>query len=300
MPIAGVFLAVFAWGIGPIFFLAVHVSTYSAIFYRATMWPPILFLVIRFRHIQITRKTMKESLLPGIVFGISTMLGFIAWKETSIANATIIGNLSAAFILFVAPRVLNEHVSRQQVIFSILSFVGVIGVVFGASGAGGAKLTGDLYALLNAVFWAAYFVASKRARTGGVSTWAYLFGISVSQLIVVVPLCLILSPDIGDASMRDLGILLAMALIPGTMGHGLMVWAHRFVNASVTSLIGLLTPVVSMVSAWLIYHQDVAPLQLLGAAVVLFSLAGVVRYGVKASVISDVLVTADPLLNSNP
>jgi drug/metabolite transporter (DMT)-like permease len=84
------------------------------------------------------------------------------------------------------------------------------------------------------------------------------------------------------------------------MGHGLMVWAHRFVNASITSLIGLLVPVISMAAAWIVYNQDVAPLQMLGAAVVLISLAGVVRYGVKASVISDVLVTADPLLNSNP
>lgn len=288
-----------AWGLGPIFFLAIHVSAYSIIFYRAIMWPPILYLVIRLCHNQITRETMRESLLPGIVFGISGMFGFIAWKETSIANATIISNLSAALILFVAPRMLKEHVTRPQVIFSVLSFIGVAGVVFGASGAGGAKISGDVFALLNAVFWAVYFVASKRARTGGVSTWAYLFGISVSQLIVVVPLCLIFSPDIGNISNRDLGILLIMALIPGTMGHGLMVWAHRFVNASVTSLIGLLTPVISMASAWLVYSQDVAPLQMVGAAVVLLSLAGVVRYGAKMSVISDGLVTADPLLNSN-
>lgn len=300
LPLAGVFFAVFAWGIGPIFFLAVDLSTYSIIFYRSIVWPPILFLVIRLRHIQITRQTMKVSLLPGIVFGISGMFGFIAWKETSITNATIISNLSAALILFVAPRMLNEHVTRSQVVFSIMSFVGVAGVVFGAGGAGGATFSGDAFALLNAVFWAVYFVASKCARTAGISTWAYLFGISVSQLIVVVPLCLIFSPDIGDASMRDLGFVLAMALIPGTMGHGLIVWAHRFVNASVTSLIGLLTPVISMASAWLVYNQDVAPLQMLGAAVVLLSLAGVVRYGARASVISDALVAADPLLNSNP
>ncbi|MHB1130151.1 MAG: DMT family transporter [Ilumatobacteraceae bacterium] len=300
LPLAGVFFAVFAWGIGPIFFLAVHVSAYSIIFYRAIMWPPILLLVIWLRHIRVTRQTMMESLKPGIVFGISTMFGFIAWKETSIANATIIGNLSAALILFVAPRMLNEHVSRSQVVFSIMSFVGVVTVVFGAGGAGGATFSGDVFALLNAVFWTVYFVASKRARTGGISTWAYLFGISVSQLIVIVPLCLILSPDIGNASMRDLGLVLTMVLIPGTMGHGLIVWAHRFVNASVTSLIGLLGPVISMASAWFVYNQDVEPLQMLGAAVVLLSLAGVVRYGVKASVISDALVTADPLLNSNP
>ncbi|MEO8362970.1 MAG: DMT family transporter [Ilumatobacteraceae bacterium] len=299
LPLAGVFLAAFAWGIGPIFFLAVDVSTFSAIFYRAILWPPIIFLVTRLRQVQINRQTMRESLVPGIVFGISNIFGFVAWKETSIANATIIANLSAALILFVAPRLLHEHVSRQQVMFSILSFVGVFGVVIGASDSGGAGLLGDSFALLNAVFWAVYFIASKRARTGGISTWAYLFGISVSQLIVVVPACLIFSSDLGAVSMRDLAYLLGMALIPGVLGHGLMVWAHRFVNASITSLIALLVPVISMASAWIVYDQDVAPLQMLGAAIVLLSLAGVVRYGVKASVIRDALVTADPLLNSD-
>lgn len=300
LPIAGVFLAVFVWGIGPIFFLAVDMSTFSAIFYRAILWPPILFAITRVRHIQITWQTLKLSLIPGLVFGASTMSGFIAWKETSVANATIIGNVSAALILFVAPRMLNEHVSRRQIILSILSFGGVVGVVLGAGGSAGATFSGDAIALLNAVFWAAYFVASKRVRTAGVSTWTYLFGISVFQLIVVVPWCLIVSRDIVDASIRDLSIMLAMSLIPGTLGHGLMVWAHRFVNASLTSLIGLFGPVISMLSAWIIFNQVVAPLQMLGAAVVLLSLAGVVRYGVKESVISDALVTADPLLNSNP
>lgn len=300
LPLAGVFLAAFAWGIGPLFFLAVDVSTFSTIFYRAIIWPPIIFLVTRLRHVQINRETMRESLIPGIVFGISNIFGFVAWKETSIANATVIANLSAALILFVAPRLLHEHVSRQQVFFSVLSFVGVFGVVFGANASGEAGILGDSFALLNAVFWAIYFVASKRARTGGISTWAYLFGISISQLIVVVPVCLIFSSDIREVSVQDLGYVLAMALIPGVLGHGLMVWAHRFVNASVTSLIALLVPVISMASAWIVYSQEIAPLQMLGAAVVLLSLAGVVRFAVKASVIRDAVVVADPLLNSNP
>ncbi|MEO5974949.1 MAG: DMT family transporter [Ilumatobacteraceae bacterium] len=300
LPLAGVFLATFAWGIGPLLFLAVDVSTFSTIFYRMILWPPILFLVTRLRHVQINRETMRESLTPGLVFGISNIFGFVAWKETSIANATIIANLSAALILLAAPRLLHEHVSRRQVIFSVLSFVGVFGVVFGASGSGGAGLLGDGFALLNAVFWAIYFIASKRARTGGISTWAYLFGISISQLIVVVPVCLLFSSDIADVSLRDLGFLLGMALIPGVLGHGLMVWAHRYVNASVTSLIALLVPVISMASVWIVYGQEIAPLQMLGAAVVLLSLAGVVRFAVKASVIRDALVVVDPLLNSNP
>jgi len=289
---------VFAWGIGPILFLAVDMSMYSAIFYRAIFWPPMLFLVIRLRHIPITQATMKVSLIPGILFGTATMLGFIAVKETSVANASIIGNLSAALVLIVAPRMFNEHVSRPQVLFSVMSFVGVVGVVLGADGAGGAKLSGDFIALMYAILWAAYFVSSKRARASGITTWAFLFGISISGLLVIGPVCVILSNDIGNPSLGDLGILLAVALIPGTMGQGLMVWAHRFVNASVTSLIGLFGPVISMVAAWIVYDQNVTLVQMLGAAVVLVSLAGVVRYGVRASVISDVVAEADPLLNS--
>jgi drug/metabolite transporter (DMT)-like permease len=88
-----------------------------------------------------------------------------------------------------------------------------------------------------------------------------------------------------------------MTLLPGTAGHGLMVWSQRFVPAGVISLLGLLGPVISMVLAWWLYEQGVAAVQLLGAFVVLLSLAGVVRYGTRATVKPDMLGAADPLLD---
>jgi len=57
------------------------------------------------------------------------------------------------------------------------------------------------------------------------------------------------------------------------------VWAQRFVAAGVSSLILLLSPVLSMLLAWLLFSQGVRPLQMLGGAIVLGSLAGVVRFG---------------------
>jgi len=55
--------------------------------------------------------------------------------------------------------------------------------------------------------------------------------------------------------------------------------------------------VISMVLAWWFYEQGVAPIQLLGALVVLLSLAGVVRYGTRSTVKPDMLGAADPLLD---
>ena len=67
-----------------------------------------------------------------MLFGISTIFGFTAIIETSVANATIIGNISTAMVLFAAPRFLNEKISRWQVLLAFTSFAGVVAIVVGA------------------------------------------------------------------------------------------------------------------------------------------------------------------------
>lgn len=295
--IGAVLFAVFAWGIGPILTLATSVSINATIFYRVIMWPPVLFAVIVWRRVPFSAAALRVAFVPGVFFGLSTITGFTAFVETSIANATVIGNVSAALSLLLAPRFLGERISAIQVFFAATSFAGIVAVVFGAGGSGGATLWGDFLALLNAFLWTGYFLVGKRARLDGINTWAFLFGVSVVQLVVVVPWALVTASDIGAVTPRDVIVVLCMALLPGTAGHGLMVWSQRFVAAGVISLLGLLGPVISMVLAWWFYEQGVAAVQLLGAFVVLLSLAGVVRYGTRSTVNLDMLGAADPLLD---
>jgi drug/metabolite transporter (DMT)-like permease len=148
--------------------------------------------------------------------------------------------------------------------------------------------------------WTLYFISSKRRRTDGVDTWQFLFGVSVIQVCVVVPYALATSHDILEISLRDLGFLIAMTLFSGTIGHSFMIWAQKYVDASVSSMILLLGPVISSTGAWFVYKQHISLIQLLGGAVVLASLAGVVRLTNSAKLNNELLSTADPLLNSNP
>ena len=68
-----------------------------------------------------------------------------------------------------------------------------------------------------------------------------------------------------------------MILIPGMVGHGLMMWAHHYVDVTVTSMMTLANPVVSIVGAWIIYDQDLAPAQMAGGVVVLVALGAILR-----------------------
>jgi drug/metabolite transporter (DMT)-like permease len=300
VPVLAVFIAVFAWGIGPLLFLAPSISINSVLFYRVLFWPPLLYLIVRRNGAKLNDKLFRSVLVPGILFGVSTIFGFTAITTTSVANATIIGNISTAMVLFVAPRFLNEKISKSQVVLAFTSFAGVAAIVFGAGDTGGSSLFGDFLALVNALTWTVYFISSKRRRVDGVDTWQFLFGVSVIQVFVVVPYALLTSNDILQITWRDLGFLIAMTLFSGTIGHSFMLWAQKYVDASVSSLILLLGPVISSAGAWLVYGQQISLVQVIGGAIVLASLAGVVRLSSSAKINKEVLSTADPLLNSNP
>lgn len=300
IPVLGVFLSVLVWGIGPVITLGVDMSINSTIFYRVLFWPIVLYTIIRVRRIPLNWESLRAAVIPGIIFGWSTISGFMSFTTTSIVNATIIGNLSTAMTLLVAPRFLGERLRGVQIVFALTSFAGVAGVVLGAESGGASALRGDVLALINSVLWTGYFIASKKARTSGVNTWAFMFGISVMQCIVAAPWALLTSKDISTISWHDFFLIVTMTLVSGTIGHTTMVWAQRFVPASTSSLICLLSPVISTGFAWMFFGQTVAVIQSIGSFVVLVSLAGVVKYGAKEAVSRDVLSTADPLLNSIP
>ena len=299
-PISGVLLANLAWGIGPILTVAVDMSINSTIFYRVTMWPVVLYFIARNRKADISWPVLKSALIPGFFFGVSTIFGFMSFTNTSIANATLIGTTSSAMMLFIAPRFLKEKITKLQVLFALSSFCGVAIVVVAAGGGGGAALYGDVLALINAVLWSGYFVATKRMRTDGIDIWSFMFSIAMIQAVIAGVWALLTSDDIMSISTRDFVLVLTMTLIPGTVGHTAIVWAQKYVAASTSSLICLLGPVISMFFAWLIFEQSIKPWQMVGAVIVLSSLAGVVRYGTSEAAKADVLRNADPLLNSNP
>ncbi len=299
-PILAVFVAVFAWGIGPLLFLAPAISINSILFYRVLFWPPLLYLIMRRNGSPINKGLLRSVLVPGMLFGTSTIFAFTAITTTSVANATIIGNISTAMVLFVAPKYLNEKVSRSQIFLALTSFGGVLAIVIGAGNTGGSTWHGDFLALINAILWTAYFISSKRRRVDGVNTWQFLFGVSIIQVCVVVPYALVTSKDILEISWRDLGFLIAMTLFSGTIGHSFMVWAQKHVDVSVSSMILLLGPVISSIGAWLVYKQQISLIQMLGGAVVLASLAGVVRLTNTTKLKNELLSSADPLLNLNP
>jgi len=198
-------------------------------------------------------------------------------KMTSIANATLITTIQPVLILFVAPKMFGEKIRQKQLFYSVCAMAGVLAVVLAAASTSGANLSGDLMAVANVVLWTAYFVLAKQTRMAGVHSWSFLAAVFTWASVVILPFGLITSNDLTAMTTNDWYWVVGMTIIPGVVGHGMMTWSQSHIDVTLASLLGLLSPVISTGLTWAIFSQALTVWQLVGAAVVLGSLAFLVQ-----------------------
>ena len=139
----------------------------------------------------------------------------------------------------------------RQILLAVIALGGISTVVLGAKQSSGASLHGDVLALINLGLWTAYFVRVKQVRNQGVHAGALIAGVFCVAALVVSPWVLLTSHDLGAIHGTDWLSILAMVLVSGLVGHGLMTWAQRHLDITFASLLTLGSPVISAIGAWI-------------------------------------------------
>lgn len=268
-------IAVFAWGLGPLFVRAMGVSTPTIVAYRLIIAVPVMHLMAWLFGGRVTRRLMRVALVPGALFGMSLITGFASVNHTSVSNSTLISNLMPVAVVILAKFVFDEQVRMRQFVAVGVALAGVLIVVLGAGSSGDAAWSGDFLAVVNVVIFTAFFLRMKNLRDDGIHSWSLLAAVTTVAALVAVPPCLFASNDLGSMTPRSWLFLLAMVLLPGVVGHGLMTWASGHLPVTVSSLLTLGSPVVSAVGAWLWLNQSMNEWQCVGSVIVLGALAAI-------------------------
>jgi drug/metabolite transporter (DMT)-like permease len=268
--------AVFCWGIGPLLVRGISAPSGTIVLYRLWIACPVMLVLARLARTPLTRKVAWRAVPAGLMFAVSVLTGFASFHQTSVANATLITALTPVIVLPIAARFFGERIARRSLVFGAVSVIGVVAVVVGAAPDGSASLTGDLLAVGDLVAFTAFFLEIKRQRTAGLPPMSLLAGVMLTAAIAVTPVVLVTDDDLTAIGGWDWLWLLLLVFGVGAVGHGLMAWAHRHVDVTISSLLTLGSPVISAVGAWLVFSQSLTRVQLLGAALVLLGLVGVV------------------------
>lgn len=187
---------------------------------------------------------------------------------TSVANATVLCNLTPVVVTLFGWIVFKDRPRRLFVAAIGLAMGGAFAMSAGADGNQGTNPPlGDLFSLSVALWYAGYFLAVKAARAtaGAMRIMLWSTGLGLPLLLVV---SLALGEDLIPASASGWAACAAMGLMH-VVGQGGVAWSLGRLPASLTAVTILIQPVVASGLGWLIFHETMTPVQMVGGAVVL-------------------------------
>jgi drug/metabolite transporter (DMT)-like permease len=262
--------AVLSWGVGNVMVKVLEFGILSLGFHRLWISSVLLGAVVLAKGGHLRVGDLRVAVASGVAFALNIVFLFSALKLTTVANASVIVALQPIAVLVIAARRFGETIRVVEVLLASLAIGGVALVVFGSTGLPEWHIIGDLAAILSLGTWTWYFTSSKRARRrlGAVS---HQFMVAAVGAVVLLPILLISNQAVVLRGMRPWVGVLLLVIVPGG-GHFLMSWAHGHTSLSLTSLLTLGTPVVSIIGAALVLGETVTGLQVAGMVVVAMSL----------------------------
>ena len=264
-------LAAVSWGIGGVFAVLTTASGLEVTLYRLWMGVILLGLLSLGSGNRINWTALKASWLGGLLLAADMALYFSSVKYTNIVDVSIIGSFQPALILISARHFFNERLKPPDLAWIVVAMVGVIIAVIGPGVATKRQFFGDMLAVGSLVFWSAYWLISKRTRLS-LDTVSYTFSATLWATMFITPVTVLSGNLVGHMTWPNLFWIALIAIVPGG-GDLAMNWAHRFVDASISSAITCLSPVVAGITAFIILGQPLTLVEGLGGVVGLTAIA---------------------------
>ena len=255
-------------GLAPILVRLTETGPAAAGFWRFAFALPILALLLGRPGGEGFGTPSKWMALAALFFVLDLSFWHYGIVMTSVANATVLCNLTPVVVTLFAWVAFRERPQRLFVVAIGLAMAGAFAMSAGADGNQGTNpRLGDLFSLSVALWYAGYFLAVKAARVtaGAMRVMLWSTGLGLPLLLVV---SLALGEDLLPATAAGWGACAAMGVMH-VVGQGGVAWALGRLPASLTAVTILIQPVVAALLGWVVFGETMTPVQMAGGAVVL-------------------------------
>ncbi len=264
-------------GTGPVMVRLAHAGPSAVGFWRVSLALPLLWFLAR-RGRGDGRGTVgrpsRAALAAGVFFALDLAFWHYAIHDTSVANSTVLSNLTPVIVTAVGWIVFRERPRMLFLLGLAAAMGGAVAMALareGAAAPGADPPLGDLLATLTAVWYSGYFLCVREAR-GRMGAWAVMFWASLISGPCLLAAALMLREPILPAVAWGWAPLVGLALMH-VGGQGAIAWALGRLPATLTAVVVLVQPVVAALLGWLVFGEAVTPMQALGGAVALGGVA---------------------------
>lgn len=220
---------------------------------------------------QTSPKTKWLLLAAGILWFAALSSLFWAQTQTNIAIASLLHNLAPIFTSLGAWWFFGQTFNGKFAIGMIITLIGVGAIGWEEMQIAEIRLSGDIAAILSALFLSAYLLIIEHLRTqlSPITIQIWICGVGA---LVSFPLLLFTQEQIFPSSLNTWLAILALACICQVLGHGLLTFSLDSLSSVLVSLIHLLEPVFAGLLAWLIFSEQLGLWSWLGFSIVLLGL----------------------------
>lgn len=265
-------------GLAPILPRLTGIGPAAAAFWRLTLAAPLLLGMTGLGGGP--GRPSGWAVTAGVFFAADIAFWHYGLTFTSVANATVLTNLTPIVVTYAAWLMFRERPKALFVVALGLAVAGAatVSLARGSGGTGTNPPLGNILSAVTALWYGGYFICIREARRGAgaarVMLWSSLAG---------APVLLIVALALGERvwPVTTAGWLACAALgLMHVAGQGSIAWALGRLPAALAAVTVLVQVVVAAALGWAIFGEAVSPVQALGAAVLL---GGVVLAQVSAA-----------------
>jgi drug/metabolite transporter (DMT)-like permease len=209
----------------------------------------------------------KRIIFAGIFLGCHFACFFLGIRNTSIANATLLGCVAPIFTVIISIFQKKEINKMTYVGLSVALIGGGI-IQSGDISLDSANLFGNSIALLSALFLAITFVLAEEIRqeTNSIVYGRTLFFVASITVLLIATTA---GNSILNFKAGDIPWFLFLGLVPSIFGHNLLNYAVKYITPTAVSSVPLGEPIIASIFALLLFGEAIPIGALLGGPVVL-------------------------------
>ena len=241
--------------------------------YRSAFAVVIIGAMFMVQRKKLSLKKMKGEgvlmLLSGIALAINWVFMFEAFRNTSIALATISYYFAPVLVTIISPFLFKEKLTKQQIFCFVMSTLGLALIVnvFDSS-LGSDDTLGIIYGLLGAVFYATFIILNKYIKSvGSMERSFYQFGIAA---LVMLPY----TASVDGFHLLDLNGVGWLSLAVICLVHTVIMHYAYFeslgkLTGQEVAILGYIDPLVAVLISYFVFHESLTITQGVGGVMIL-------------------------------
>lgn len=209
--------------------------------------------------------------LVGLFIATDLMLWAWSLTQTSVANATLLANLTPVFSCLGGWLLLRKQFDRRFVLGMGVAIAAIFLIGLDDWQIDLTKLVGDGASLIAAISFSGYLAVVEQLQDE-LTTTTILFWSSAIAAFVALPVVLLAGGNLFPVSLQGWLAVGSLAIICQILGQGMLVHSLHKLSSEFVALFLLLEPILAGIGAWILFSEQLSVLNIIAFAIALIGI----------------------------